>query len=251
MILNRKNIIIAAAVIIAAAIAVFFPRSGRTTEPEFSLPTPIVTPQQSPSQADNSDSDLNNENVLAVLDTLNRVDSYIHEMEFVTYWDGGQNTITIHVAADSGRYFIVRNNGTESKKFLSLENDFWIWYGDDKGSAFHGVLTGDRTREIDEFMQFVTYENFVETDGFKALSATLMDYNGLSCIYMEYAHDSAPANTTHLYISVEHGIILSEETTDAAGNPAFSITTTALTITTPPESAFVPPGVTPEETSQP
>ena len=251
MILKRKNIIIAVALVIAAAAVVVFFSQPKKPDPEFTLPTPLITPQQSPSQTDAGRLDMSRDNVLSVLGTLKRANAYIHEMEFVTYWDGGRSSVTIHVAADGGKYFVVRDNGNESKKFLSLEDGFWIWYNDDKSNAFHGILGEDKTREIDEFMQFVTYENFEETADLTVLDAALVEYDGLSCIYMEYSHGSATDYTTRIYISVEYGIIVAEETTDMIGNLAFEISTMSLNITTPPESAFLPPSVNPEGTSQP
>ena len=246
----RNAIILAAVVIITAAIVAFLLFPGTEGEAEFELPTSAPTPESArPSQEGGGSLQVDRDNILAVLQTLERTETYIRTLRFATYWNGGESSVNIHVAAKGPNYYIVREDGFESKRVLMLDDDFWIWYGDERTNAFHGERGGERTREVDELMQLITYESLADKPGFQVIDAGFVEYDSHWCIFMEYSYDAGIPYESRIYISLDYGIIVAEET-KSLGELVFLVTTDMETwiLSTPPESAFIPPNVNPTGT---
>ena len=237
--LNKKSIIIAAAVVVvAAAAAVFFlwPHGGE--DPQFTLPTPTASPEATPSPTPEQGSDVNRGNVLAVLAALQRTEVYEREMRFTTYWDGGESAVKITVKTDGERYRIVREDGSEVRTVVVHGGDYWLWYGDGQ-DLYRDTLGENRARELDKLMQLLTLEDVGDAPGFAVLDAAFVDYDGARCIYMEYSHGEELESVSRVWVSVDYGLVIAEETL-VRGKLAFRMGTNmdTLAITTPPESEF-------------
>jgi len=232
-------------VIITAAVVAFLLLPGPEGESEFELPTPALTPELTrPPQEGGGSLNVDRDNILAVLRTLERTETYSRTLRFTTYWDGGESSVNIHVSADGANYYIVREDGFESRKILLREDEFWIWYGDERAGARRGERSGDEPREVDELMQLITYEGLANKPGFQVTDAGYVEYDGHWCIFMEYSYNAGIPYESRIYVSLDYGIIVAEETR-SLGELVFLVTTDMETwmLTAPPESVFIPPEV--------
>lgn len=177
--------------------------------------------------------EVNAENVQAVIATLKRVSSYSRDVKIITGWSGGKSHEELSIKAKDGSFLI---HSAESGKYVLLtsDNKLYIWY-EGAGSCHSGTAAGS----ADEWMRCVTYEEILEADPADILFADYVDYNSEGCIKAEYRSGSFGYRNI-IYVSVNTGLLMGAETLDG-DKIIYGMTSGDISLSAPDDSYFVPP----------
>ena len=181
--------------------------------------------------------EINRENVLNVISTLERADNNYRRVLLRRLSGGSQYALTEYQVWESaGRYRVSESRrGVPVKNFLVLESEFWIWY-DDSGAVFH--REGTTFSEADPFLGLLTYEDVFDIPDEDIISVGISDLF-LDCIHVVYRGGSF-GYVTHLYVSQSTGLLIASETYDG-DTLIFDMVCDFPTIGTQNDDIFSPP----------
>ncbi len=238
---RRASLCILALLAAAAVIwlVVRFVPSSNIDTPPIILPTEAVTPAPS-AEIGSGDSasrpvTVTVDTVQAVISVLSRADSYSRTITIEKFWSGGSNTRTVDVQVRASSARFTTQDGTRIKNVLISDGKLWIWYND-SDRVFCGTASG---RDADEYQALTTYEDILSLSSDSILDAGYTELDGEICIWCKTV-DGAFGYETDFYVSAKTGLLMACEKYDGA-DLIYRMSSTEPDITTPDESAFIPP----------
>ena len=173
--------------------------------------------------------------IILPTEAVTPADSYSRTITIEKFWSGGSNTRTVDVQVRASSARFTTQDGTRIKNVLISDGKLWIWYND-SDRVFCGTASG---RDADEYQALTTYEDILSLSSDSILDAGYTELDGEICIWCKTV-DGAFGYETDFYVSAKTGLLMACEKYDGA-DLIYRMSSTEPDITTPDESAFIPP----------
>jgi outer membrane lipoprotein-sorting protein len=231
--------IAAPAVILAAVLVLLLTRSGGEEQrQEIVLPsasTDAAASSPVPTESSSAFVQIDRDNVLMSLATLQRPSCYYQSFTVERAYDGGSATEQVSVWRQEALYRIelTPENGV-GKCYLTDGQTLYLWYQDEE-TATQTVLPEGWT--VDDLMGIPTYEEIYALNAEDILEASAVELSGgETCIYVRYPGAGDDVQEYN-WISLDSGMLLQAHTV-SGGNLNYRMVQTELRMLTATDAAF-------------
>ena len=237
----KKKHILAIVLTALAALVVLYAlfwreTAGQTTVVSLPSPEPAESAPVESAPAEEFAS-VTADTVQAALSSLSRPASYSRAVTISYFWAGGHSSSELYSWVDGERTKIRIPLGSDYENILAHREALYIWSDCVPAETYSGPSGG--SQEADRWLRCLSYEELLELPSTEIFAASYEQYNGESCIYVEY-NSGELGYTNHIYVSASTGLLMRAETYDSTGL-IYSMESGAVELSTPQEGVFIPP----------
>ncbi len=173
-------------------------------------------------------------NVLEVLSTLTRPDSYVlYAQTEVLYGSRSQQADVVHAVRGEDTATVRTENGRETHT-VRKNGMTYTWTAGGQVRTWRGDFGGDAEAGLP------SYEETIASTGVRVTDADYQQYEGFSCIFFTVV-DAVVGLTSDYYVDIDTGLLVRSESRDSSGKTIYTMRTQRIDRMTPDESAFALP----------
>ena len=235
--------VVAVLVLVVSMVFLFlYNPAGSANPPKITLP-PVSSAQPGitlPPAGELDRTEVNRETVQSALSSLERTQSYSREFTVTLIADGElSGGFKVSVLSLNGDLRITKDRGGEQENHLIKDGMHWIWYQGEDGFYVGPASKGNALSYADLWQGIVTYEDVLSLDPELIIDAGYTEYDGESCIFVEYTGGSF-SYTTDLFISVGSGLLMGSGVF-SDGSLVYAVTSEGISLSPPDAELFLPP----------
>ena len=173
-------------------------------------------------------------NVLEVLSTLTRPESYVlYAQTEVLYGSRSQQADVVHAVRGEDTATVRTENGREIHT-VRKDGMTYTWTAGGEVRAWRGDFGGDAEAGLP------SYEETIASTGVRVTDADYQQYEGFSCIFFTVV-DAVVGLTSDYYVDIDTGLLVRSESRDSSGKTIYTMRTQRIDRMTPDESVFALP----------
>ncbi len=173
-------------------------------------------------------------NVLDVLSTLTRPDSYVlYAQTEVLYGSRSRQADVVHAVRGEDSATVRTEDGRETHT-VRKNGMTYTWTAGGELHAWRSDFGGDAEAGLP------SYEETIASAGVRVTDADYQQYEGFSCIFFSVV-DAVVGLTSDYYVDIDTGLLVRSESRDGSGKTIYTMRTQRIDRMTPDESAFALP----------
>jgi hypothetical protein len=230
---KRLFIIMAAALVVIIAISVIITLLNTNETPSITLPSPSGTTSAPPSNS-SKPNEASPENVVSLIEMLEKPDSYSRGYTVVRFWNGGQAEESITFYQKNDQYRLISSGNGRVKNTLIRDNKISYWY-DDSAIVREVSYTGDFLNYLYEYAGLIDYSELLTLPVSRILEAGNENVYSENCIFVKY--DRGDGYVCTLYISVDTALLIAAKV-ENNGELVYSLVPEFAELVPPADSLF-------------
>lgn len=158
--------------------------------------------------------DINKENVITVVDTIKRPNTYSCEITSVIYYGGNSSEIKrlCYIDGEYAKTEVLGESGMPKVHVVTGREYSFIWKAGD--AKYYTGRTGEIS--ADDVQAIPTYEEVLSLPAEKIKKAEYTTFDDLGCVYIEY-EDEITGYCEKYWISTDSGLLVKSQTLDREG----------------------------------